>query len=151
MTIKADIIAAIKVCAEATSDPAVIHAIGDSTEGKIKLRGESVDRGIAFDIPGVTDCLIEGMSNVIGNVVGPDAATNNAIARYDTTTGKLIQNSAAEVSDLGELKIKLFAQDAEPTLGADAFAAFWKDTNDADKIYLVFRRGTGDQVKIQLT
>lgn len=36
-------------------------------------------------------------------VTGPASATDNAIARYDTTTGKLIQNSAASVSDAGLL------------------------------------------------
>lgn len=36
-----------------------------------------------------------------GDVVGPGIATDNAIARYDLTTGKLLQNSAATVSDAG--------------------------------------------------
>ena len=36
-----------------------------------------------------------------GDVVGPASATDNAIARYDTTTGKLIQNSVVTVSDAG--------------------------------------------------
>lgn len=34
-----------------------------------------------------------------GDVVGPGAATDNAIARFDGTTGKLIQNSAVTVAD----------------------------------------------------
>jgi hypothetical protein len=34
-----------------------------------------------------------------GNVVGPASATDNAIARFDGTTGKLIQNSAATIAD----------------------------------------------------
>jgi len=36
-----------------------------------------------------------------GDVVGPASATDNAIARFDTTTGKLIQNSIVTVSDTG--------------------------------------------------
>jgi hypothetical protein len=36
-----------------------------------------------------------------GDVVGPASATDNAIARYDSTTGKLIQNSVVTVSDAG--------------------------------------------------
>jgi hypothetical protein len=35
----------------------------------------------------------------VGDVVGPASATDNALARYDTTTGKLIQNSAVIVDD----------------------------------------------------
>lgn len=34
-------------------------------------------------------------------VVGPASATDNAIARFDTTTGKLIQNSAVTIGDTG--------------------------------------------------
>lgn len=34
-----------------------------------------------------------------GDVVGPSSATDNAIARFDTTTGKLIQNSGVIVTD----------------------------------------------------
>lgn len=35
-----------------------------------------------------------------GFVVGPASATDNAVARYDGTTGKLIQNSGVTISDL---------------------------------------------------
>lgn len=38
-----------------------------------------------------------------GDVVGPASATDNAIARFDTTTGKLIQNSVVTVSDTGAI------------------------------------------------
>lgn len=34
-----------------------------------------------------------------GDVVGPASATDNAIARYDLTTGKLIQNSGITIAD----------------------------------------------------
>lgn len=34
-----------------------------------------------------------------GDVVGPASATDNAIARFDTTTGKLIQNSVVTIAD----------------------------------------------------
>jgi hypothetical protein len=36
-----------------------------------------------------------------GDVVGPASATDNAIARFDTTTGKLIQNSVVTIGDTG--------------------------------------------------
>ena len=38
-----------------------------------------------------------------GDVVGPASATDNAIARFDTTTGKLIQNSTITLDDNGNL------------------------------------------------
>jgi hypothetical protein len=36
-----------------------------------------------------------------GDVVGPASATDNAVARFDTTTGKLLQNSVVTVGDTG--------------------------------------------------
>jgi hypothetical protein len=36
-----------------------------------------------------------------GDVVGPASATDNAVARFDTTTGKLLQNSVVAVGDTG--------------------------------------------------
>ena len=38
-----------------------------------------------------------------GDVVGPTGATNNAVARYDSTTGKLIQNSLVIIDDTGSV------------------------------------------------
>ncbi len=38
-----------------------------------------------------------------GDVVGPASSTDNAITRYDGTTGKLIQNSGATIDDSGNL------------------------------------------------
>ena len=38
-----------------------------------------------------------------GDVVGPASSTDNAIARFDSTTGKLIQNSTGILTDAGAL------------------------------------------------
>ena len=38
-----------------------------------------------------------------GDVVGPGSSTDNALARFDTTTGKLLQNSTATLTDAGTL------------------------------------------------
>jgi hypothetical protein len=40
-------------------------------------------------------------ANPLGDVVGPASATDNAIARFDLTTGKIIQNSVVTVNDTG--------------------------------------------------
>ena len=45
---------------------------------------------------------INSIGNVAG-VVGPASATDNAIARFDLATGKLIQNSLVTVSDTGAI------------------------------------------------
>jgi hypothetical protein len=36
-----------------------------------------------------------------GNVVGPASSTDNAVARFDSTTGKLLQNSVVTIGDTG--------------------------------------------------
>lgn len=51
----------------------------------------------------------------------------------------------------GDFGFKVYSQDAEPTLGADNYMCIWKDTNDSNRIYLVFRRGNADHVKVELT
>lgn len=38
-----------------------------------------------------------------GDVLGPASATDNALARFDGTTGKLVQNSVAILTDAGNL------------------------------------------------
>ena len=38
-------------------------------------------------------------SSPFGNVDGPASATDNAIVRFDGTTGKLVQNSAVTIAD----------------------------------------------------
>ena len=38
-----------------------------------------------------------------GDVIGPTGAKDNAIVRFDTTTGKLIQNSVVTISDTGAM------------------------------------------------
>jgi hypothetical protein len=40
-----------------------------------------------------------------GDVVGPASATDNAIARFDGTTGKLVQNSDCSISDTGAVTL----------------------------------------------
>lgn len=43
--------------------------------------------------------LSDGGSPSTGDVVGPASATDNAIARFDGATGKLLQNSAITIAD----------------------------------------------------
>ena len=46
---------------------------------------------------------INSTASGTGDVVGPASATDNAISRFDTTTGKLIQNSLVTVADDGAI------------------------------------------------
>jgi hypothetical protein len=51
----------------------------------------------------ITDGLgvLSWSSAASGDVYGPASATDNAVARYDGTTGKIIQNSAVTIADDG--------------------------------------------------
>jgi len=42
---------------------------------------------------------------VVGNVTGPASSTDNAIARFDGTTGKIIQNSSVTIDDNGNIDL----------------------------------------------
>lgn len=46
-----------------------------------------------------THRLLVDLPSGSGDVVGPASATDNAVARFDLTTGKLIQNSAVIIAD----------------------------------------------------
>jgi uncharacterized protein YdeI (BOF family) len=51
-----------------------------------------------------------------GDVVGPSSSTDNAIARFDSTTGKVIQNSTVTINDNGTLEaVNGISFDTTPT------------------------------------
>ena len=74
----------------------------DSTSNKLRL---SENGGAFVDVIGAA-----------GDVVGPGSATDEALVRFDSTTGKLIQNSLVTVTDTGDLstpgQVTLVAADA---------------------------------------
>jgi len=55
-----------------------------------------------------------------GDVVGPASATDNAVARFDLTTGKLIQNSLATIGDSGNISAPADAEFNGITVGRGA-------------------------------
>jgi hypothetical protein len=50
----------------------------------------------------------------IGDLVGPAAASNNAVARFDSTTGKLVKNSAVLINDAGEVRLPYVTSPSTP-------------------------------------
>ena len=63
----------------------------------------SVSAGTGISYDSSTGVITNSNPSLGGDVVGPSSATDNAIARYDSTTGKLIQNSVVTVSDAGQI------------------------------------------------
>lgn len=63
-----------------------------------------------------------------GNVNGPASATDNAIARWDGSTGKLLQNSGATISDAGIFTLSGAIYNINGGAGVPAYT-FASDTN----------------------
>jgi hypothetical protein len=91
------------ITAPARSKPYIVINAGT---GSIVLRGAGPTTGVTV-VAGEkclaawngSDFVKVASSLGTGDVVGPASATDNAIARFDGTTGKLIQNSAVTVAD----------------------------------------------------
>lgn len=82
-----------------------------------------------------------------GDVVGPASATDNAIARFDTTTGKLIQNSLVTIDDSGnEAGINAITFDTTPTTPPTGEGTLYWDSADGNQtLSLVMAGGTATQ------
>jgi hypothetical protein len=61
----------------------------------------SVSAGTGISYNSSTGVITNSSPSLGGDVVGPASATDNAVARYDSTTGKLLQNSVVTVGDTG--------------------------------------------------
>lgn len=62
-----------------------------STDSSVTITGTGSSRDLSVDLAGA------------GDVDGPASATDNAVARFDGTTGKLIQNSTVTLDDTGAI------------------------------------------------
>ena len=83
-----------------------------STAAKVPLAGDLQIGELAVNLAdqklysknasGTVILVGQGVSGT-GDVVGPSSATDNAVARFNSTTGKLIQNSVVTVDDTGNV------------------------------------------------
>lgn len=83
-------------------DPVPSSAISDATVGGLSLiviAGGSTGQVLTRQ----SDGTYAPASISAGDVVGPASATDNAVARFDTTTGKLIQHSSVTIDDSGNI------------------------------------------------
>jgi hypothetical protein len=78
-----------------------------SAESKLLGRGQGSGSGDVQELSLGSGLSMSGTtlsaSGTGGDVVGPASATDNAIVRFDSTTGKLVQDSAIAVSDTGAI------------------------------------------------
>jgi hypothetical protein len=62
--------------------------------------------------------MVHGFTSPSGNVRGPASSTDNAIARFDGTTGRVVQNSGVTIDDSGNVIL--------PAAG-DIYTTGWTD------------------------
>jgi hypothetical protein len=77
------------------------YIVVNQSDSSVILKG-SATTGVAVRAGQAATCVWNGTDFEIaasGDVDGPASATDNAIARYDGTTGKLIQNSSVTIDD----------------------------------------------------
>lgn len=82
-----------------------------TTKGDLIVRNSTIDTRIGVGADGLVltadSAEATGMKwgsvAGTGDVVGPASSTDNAVCRFDSTTGKAIQNSSATISDTGNL------------------------------------------------
>lgn len=89
-----------KLLADLTADPTILGSVAsvgsigmynDSGTGKLYLKTGSGDTAWTL--------MPTAGGGGSGDVVGPASATDNAVVRFDSTTGKLVQNSSTTLSD----------------------------------------------------
>jgi hypothetical protein len=87
------------------------------------------------------------ITNTVGDVVGPASSTDNAIARFDSTTGKLIQNSVVTIDDAGnEAGINSINFDTTPTtVPTTPGSLYWDSANGNQTLSLVMANGDAVQ------
>jgi hypothetical protein len=71
-----------------------------------------------------------------GDVVGPASSTDNAFARFDSTTGKLLQNSTATLNDVGLAALDGVQFSTTPTSTVGQAKAVWDATDSCLSIGL---------------
>jgi hypothetical protein len=71
-----------------------------------------------------------------GDVVGPASSTDNAFARFDSTTGKLLQNSTATLDDVGLASVDGVQFATAPTSTVGTAKTVWDTTNSCPSVGL---------------
>lgn len=105
--------------------------IGNSTGNT--LSKATITAGAGISVTNGNGSITIAATGGTGDVVGPASATDEALVRFDLTTGKLIQNSNATLTDAGALTLTNGAVINEA--GADSDTRIEGDT-DANLVFV---------------
>lgn len=75
--------------------------IGNGT-GAVAVTGAGTSGQVLTSNGAGVDPTFQTISGT-GDIVGPGSSTDNAVTRFDSTTGKLVQNSAVTIDDSGNI------------------------------------------------
>ena len=107
----------------------------------------SLSAGTGISYNSTTGVITNSSPSLGGDVVGPASATDNAIARFDTTTGKLIQNSTVTITDNGDIaNANSVDFDITPgTLPTAQGTLYWDNADSIQTLSLVMEGGNAVQ------
>jgi len=107
----------------------------------------SVSAGTGISYDNSTGVITNSSPSLGGDVVGPASATDNAISRFDTTTGKLIQNSVVTIDDAGnQAGINSITFDTTPTtVPTTPGSLYWDSADGNQTLSLVMANGDAVQ------
>jgi len=88
-----------KIQVKRSAVPAKVPTTGDLDLGELAIN--TYDGVVYLKKDNGTASIVQVGGGGSGDVVGPASATDNALVRFDTTTGKLIQNSVLIADDNG--------------------------------------------------
>ena len=90
-----------------------------------------------------------GSGSADGDVIGPASSTDNAVVRYNGTTGKLVQNSAVTISDSGRVGIGTASPGYKLTVSeasTDFAALITNSTSSGNGVKINAGDNSGDRV-----
>lgn len=119
---------------------------GSGLDGRITIQVESAFRA-TLHLDSLTADRIYAFPDVAGTLMlGAASATDNAIARFDGTTGKLIQNSVATIDDAGGIATTI-ANGGNSV----ALTLTQNDTTNNPRALVINNTTSGDAIEINST
>jgi len=123
--------------------------IGNTTGNT--LTKTTLTAGSGITITNGSGAITIASSGGSGDVVGPASSTDNAIARFDSTTGKIIQNSVVTIADTTGNVAGVGALSTTGVISAvisggttNPGNSFWFSDNSASAMMYARQNGAGD-------
>jgi len=129
---------------ESTGGTTPVISLGTGANGQLVIgtgtgfTKSTLTAGTGVSIANASGSITISATGSGGDVVGPASATDNAVTRFDSTTGKLIQNSTVTLDDNGNFgNVNSVVLDNTPaTLPTGAGTMYWEDGEGTAEVIL---------------